>query len=114
MTEALPEITDDYMRQRLTLAKPYTVVLLRKGPNPSPEGRDAIIWEHGRRNMALGAAGLMPLVFPVGNENLAGLGVFTGSEQEVRDIMDGDPAVRAGIFVYDAYPCRGFPGAALP
>ena len=28
--------------------------------------------------------------------------------------MDQDPAVREGIFVYEAHPCRSFPGDCLP
>ena len=33
--------------------------------------------------------------------------------REVVRIMDGDPGVVAGVFVYDVHPCRGFPGDAL-
>ena len=28
--------------------------------------------------------------------------------------MDEDPAVQAGIFEYELYPCRSFPGDCLP
>ena len=28
--------------------------------------------------------------------------------------MDQDPAVKEGIFVYEAHPCRSFPGDCLP
>jgi len=32
----------------------------------------------------------------------------------VRTILDGDPAVQAGILSYTVHSCRGFPGSALP
>ena len=76
---------------------------------------DPIIWEHGRRNMALNDAGLMPVVLPVADDtDLAGIAVFTVGPDEVRTIMDDDPGVRAGIFTYELHPVRGFPGSALP
>jgi hypothetical protein len=28
--------------------------------------------------------------------------------------MDEDPAVKAGVFVYEVHPCRSFPGDSLP
>ena len=28
--------------------------------------------------------------------------------------MDQDPVVKEGIFVYEAHPCRSFPGDCLP
>lgn len=108
-------ITDDEMRRVLALAKPYFVVVLRPGPNRHMDGVDALVWEHGRRNMALRADGTMAIVLPVGGDaDISGIGVFDRSEGEVRRIMDGDPAVQAGVFVYDLYASRGFPGAALP
>ncbi|WP_457100332.1 hypothetical protein [Microbacterium sp. P5_E9] len=40
-----------------------------------------------------------------------GLGL---TEDETREVMDGEPGVQAGIFVYDTHPTRSFPGDALP
>ena len=28
--------------------------------------------------------------------------------------MDEDPAIEAGIFIYEIHPCMGFPGDSLP
>jgi hypothetical protein len=33
---------------------------------------------------------------------------------ETRQIMDGDPGVKAGIFVYEVHPCSSFPVDTLP
>ena len=67
------------------------------------------------RARGLQADGLLPIVCPVGDETgLAGIGIFVGSPDEVRAIMDGDPAIQAGVLTYTVHPCRGFPGSALP
>jgi len=109
-------ITDEYMQQMLTKTKEYHIVLLKPGPKAEdhPDIRQ-LIWEHGRRNFSLRADGLLSIVCPVTAETVvSGIGIFNTSAQETKNIMDGDPAVQAGIFVYDIYPCRSFPGDALP
>jgi len=114
------EISDDYMRARLQTVRPYAMVLLKKGPayqdqaTRTPE-QATIVWNHGRRNMALSAEGKMSLVGPIaGGGNVVGICVFTVPEAEARRLMDGDGAVQAGIFVYDLVTLFGFPGDGLP
>ena len=107
-------ITDDYMNERLTRTKSYSLVVLRPTPQYFADGSRPIVWEHGRRNMALQAAGIMPIVCPVGDQDISGVGIFNTSPDEARAIMAGDPGVCAGIFTVEVYPCRGFPGDALP
>jgi hypothetical protein len=108
-------ITDDEMRRVVSAAKPYTIVVLRPGPQRHRDGADGLVWEHGRRNIALRAEGTMPIVLPVGGDaDISGISVFDRSIDEVREIMDGDPAVQAEVFVYEVYAGRGFPGATLP
>jgi hypothetical protein len=112
---ALPEITDESMRDRLSRAGTYTVVVLRSTPELVRPRVDAIVWEHGRRNMQLSEAGLLPIVLPVSDDtDVAGFGIFAATAEDTRTIMEGDPAVRAGIFTYDVHPVRGFPGSSLP
>lgn len=43
-----------------------------------------------------------------------GVGIFDAEPEAVREIMDEDPGVRQGVFVYEVHPCRGFPGDKLP
>ncbi len=110
----LPTITDEVMRTRLGAAKPYTAVLLRTTPTFVRPEVDAVVWEHGRRNMALVDAGLLSIVLPVTDDSpLAGLAVFDLPAADVVAVMDADPGVQAGIFTYDVHPVRGFPGSAL-
>ena len=109
-------ITDDYMQQMLTRTKEYCFVLLKPGPRASDHADvQKIIWEHARRNFALRAEGLLSIVCPVTAETgVSGLGIFNATVEETKEIMDGDPAVRAAIFVYEVHPCKSFPGDCLP
>jgi len=108
------EITDEMMRERLQKSRAYCLLILKRGPNYTMEGADRIIWEHGRRNFSLRADGLLSIVCPVPDDSdVCGVGIFNADSAEVRKIMDTDPGVEAGVFVYDLHPCRGFPGDAL-
>ena len=111
----MPEITDAYMREMLARTKTYTAVLLTRTARRDAPDADRVVWEHGRRNFALRAEGKLAIVCPVTDGGaLAGLGIFACSIEEVRRIMDEDPAVRAGLFTYEVHPVRGFPGDRLP
>lgn len=55
------------------------------------------------------------IVCPVFDEsNVSGVGIFNAEIDEVKSIMDEDPAVKEGIFVYEIHACRSFPGDSLP
>lgn len=108
------QITDAYMHDRIGQARRYSLVVLRTTQGRRDEDASRVVWEHGRRNMALQAAGTMPIVCPVGDEELAGIGILDTGPDEARAIMAGDPGVRAGLFTFEVHTCRGFPGDALP
>lgn len=110
----LPAISDEFMRERIEKTKPYTLVLLKKTSEFRQPDVDPIVWQHGRRNMALERHGVLAIVLPVGGDELAGIGIFDATPEEVTQIMNGDPGVQAGIFTCDVHPARGFPGSALP
>ena len=74
-----------------------------------------IIWEHGRRNFALRAEGVLAIVCPISDgSNVSGVGIFNATVEEVKKIMDEDPGVKAGVFIYEIHACRSFPGDSLP
>ena len=108
-------ITDEDMQKRMAQTKEYCVVILKAGPNRQIPGVGKIIWEHGRRNFVLREEGVLSIVCPVtdGSE-VSGIGIFNAGIEEVKAIMDDDPGVREGIFVYEIHPCRSFPGDCLP
>ena len=111
----LPPISDELMQQMLPTTQPYSVAILRKGPQYSPPRSDPIIWEHGRRNFALRSAGLLSVVLPVRDgTDLAGISIFNRDVEETERIMRGDPAVAVGVLTFEVHPTRSFPGDQLP
>ena len=108
-------ITDEFMRQRISATRNYCIVILKAGPKKNEEGAEKIIWEHGRRNFALRADGVLSIVCPISDgSNVSGIGIFNAPVEEVKKIMDEDPAVQAGVLIYETHACRGFPGDSLP
>lgn len=108
-------ITDDYMKEMMATTKPFTIAILKKGPNFTRPDAMPIIWEHGRRNFSLKADGVLPVVCPIRDDSeVAGVGIFTSDVDETTKILDGDPAIEAGILVYEVHPTRTFPGSSLP
>lgn len=108
-------MTDAEFAALRATARPYTLVLLKSGPNRNADGADQLVYQHGKRNVELRAAGKLAIVCPVrdGGE-LCGIGIFDADPDEVATIMDGDPGVQAGLFVYEVHPTMSFPGDALP
>ncbi|MBV9449711.1 MAG: hypothetical protein JO345_27840 [Streptosporangiaceae bacterium] len=111
----MADITDEYMNEMLGKSRMYSAVLLKRGPEYSrPDGR-TIIWEHGRRNFSLRAEGVLVVVCPVADDSgWAGIGIFDATPEDTARIMDGDPAIQAGVLSYEVHPVRGFPGDRLP
>ncbi len=108
-------ITDEYMGKMLPKAKDYSIVILRATAKRSEPGADKIVWEHGRRNFSLRADSLLAIVCPVNDDSsVRGVSIFNASLEETRILMDEDPAVKAGIFVYEVHAARSFPGDCLP
>ncbi|MGA2386422.1 MAG: hypothetical protein ABSG33_07815 [Candidatus Bathyarchaeia archaeon] len=111
----MAEVTDEFMKQMLAKTKRYCIVILKDGPNSGMEDAKKIVWEHGRRNFALRRDGIMPIVCPVSDDSaLSGVAIFNATVDETKKIMDEDPGVKAGIFIYEIHPCRSFPGDRLP
>jgi len=110
----MTQITEDYMREMSQKTRPYTIVILCKTPKRNEPNADKIVWEHGRRNYELRRDGILNIVCPVADESdVAGFGIFSTNAEETRRIMDEDPAVKAGIFVYEIHSARSFPSDAL-
>ncbi len=108
-------LSDEEFTALRARAKPYTAVLLAVGPNRHMDGADAIIYSHGMRNMSLHLDGRLPVVCPsTDSTEFRGLGIFNATVEEVTDIMNGDPAIQAGVLRYEVHPVRSFPGSVLP
>jgi len=108
-------ITDEYMNEMLAQTKPFTLVILKKTEALKMPDAYPIIWEHGRRNFQLKADGSLSIVCPVNDgSEVSGIGIFTTDVEQTKKIMDEDPGVKAGIFVYEIHPTKSFPGSSLP
>jgi hypothetical protein len=74
-----------------------------------------VIWEHGRRNYALRADGILAIVCPISDDTeIAGIGIFNADVEQTKRLMDGDPAVAEGVLNYEIHSTRSFPGDELP
>jgi hypothetical protein len=108
-------VTDEFMLEMRGKAKAYTLVLISQGPRWDRPDREVIIWEHGRRNHALRLDKILAVVGPILDETpLVGLYIFDRTPVEAEEIMRGDPAVQAGVFVFEVHPLVAFPGDSLP
>lgn len=108
-------ITDERMLELIGSARRYTVCLLRRGPRWGIADWESLIWEHGRRNIAMREAGMLVVTLPVpDSEEFAGVGVYTSDAATVREILVGDPAIAAGVLEFELLDAQGFPGDALP
>lgn len=108
-------ITDEMMRALIARARDYSLVILHGTPKRRDLGADQVVWEHARRNLTLRAEGRLAIVCPVRDgSGVSGIYIFGCPPEHAAAIMDGDPAVVAGIFTYEVHPCRGFPGDSLP
>lgn len=115
MEQPVQYVSDEQMAERRAGARSYTVAILREGPSYHADGARDIIWEHGRRNYGLRADGRLAIVLPILDDtSVCGVGVFALGLDETREVMEHDPAVEAGVLVFDVHPSLGFPGDALP
>jgi len=114
-TRFVSSVTDDYMRKMLRTTRRYTLVILHRTNRRSEPGADRIVWEHGRRNFELRRDGLLSIVGPIVQDktDVTGVCIFSTNLERTRKIMNEDPAVKAGIFTYEAHLIEGFPGDAL-
>jgi hypothetical protein len=107
-------VTDEDVRQLAATAQPYSIAMLRWGPERHQERADDIEREHQRRMVSLRADGIIAILGPIQDESLAGLAVLTVPHDAGIAIMADDPCVRARMMHCDVYPCLGFPGDSLP
>lgn len=107
-------VTDEQIRELAATARPYSLAVLRWGPERHGDGAEATELEHQRRMVSLRADGVIAVLCPIVSDTMAGVAVMTVPVEEARTIMDEDPCVRAGMIRCEVYPCHGFPGDAIP
>jgi uncharacterized protein YciI len=88
--------------------KPYFFVLLKKGPNRSQDSVTAakIQKAHLENINRMAASGKLNVAGPFLDEGeMRGIFIFdSGNEDEVRRLVENDPAVKAGRLTYEIHP----------
>ena len=108
-------MTDEAMLELVATTKDYSIMTLRSGPKRHQPNVERIISKHGRRNLELRAEGKIAIVCTVTDDSdVCGICIFNTEPNETQLIMEGDPSVQAGVFLFEVRPCRGFPGDSLP
>ncbi|MGH3563336.1 MAG: hypothetical protein ACRDTN_16525 [Mycobacterium sp.] len=107
--------TDDEINALLLTAKPYSIVIVKSGPNFTDDTALALSWEHNRRNFGLRADGRLAVVLRVMDDSdVYGVEVFDATVEDTIAVMNDDPGVQAGVLTYEVHLGRGFPGDSLP
>ncbi|OAI39170.1 hypothetical protein AYO38_08085 [bacterium SCGC AG-212-C10] len=110
----MPEITEEFIRSQVAGAKPYIVVLLKRGPNF--ESTQHVHMEHLKHIFALRQSGEQVITLPVtaNGGDLCGISVFVGADAaHVEELAAADPAVTTGRFVYELVNVMGIPGDGI-
>jgi hypothetical protein len=103
------------MQERLAQTRTYTAMLLRRTEKASEPDARQIIWEHGRRNFALRAAGKLPTVCPIADDSdWAGIGIFDASPEEVTRLCRTTPGSRQAPSPTRCIPCAASAARASP
>lgn len=108
------DITNEQIEELARSAAPYSLVVLRWGPNRTGADAAAVELEHQRRMVGLRADGVIAILCPVASDSICGVAIMDTPTAEAERIMQADPCVRAQQMTCDVYECHGFPGDCLP
>ncbi|GAA1482169.1 hypothetical protein GCM10009624_26090 [Gordonia sinesedis] len=112
---SLPTVTDAEMETVLQYAQPYSIVILRTGPQHDSPDATSLLREHNRRNLALRAAGELAVVLRIDDDSdVTGVNIFDRDVPTTTTLVNDDPAVQAGVLAVEIHPGHGFPGDSLP
>jgi hypothetical protein len=107
-------VTDEQIHELAATAKPYSLALLRWGPDRHRDGAEAIELEHQRRMVSMRADGVIAILCPVISDTVAGVAIMTVPAEVAQEIMAADPCVQARMMTCDVLSCLSFPGDTLP
>ena len=107
-------VAQDEVRQLAATARPYSLAILRWGPERSQSGAVDTENAHQRRMAELRRDGKIAILSPVTSDTICGIAILTVPLDEASSIMKDDPCVQSGMMSCEVLPCHGFPGDALP
>ena len=101
---------------QMAYMKPYTVLLLKKGPQfASEEAQKIIQAEHLPHLFKLRNEGKMLLSMPVmDNTDVAAVGIYNSlNKEELKKLTETEPAVLKGVFTYELLNSVGMKGDTM-
>ena len=107
----MADLTPEWIMAEVAKGKPYTVVLLKRGPNFDSTGH--LQMQHLQHIFAMRHRGQQLITLPIMEADceLAGIGLFaTPDKEEVARLTAADPAVVAGRLTFEILSCMGLPG----
>ena len=111
------DATDEWIAAQIAKGKAYSVVFLKTGGVPKPDGeaREALQRAHQRHLFGLKREGLATLFGPFTDSgDLRGLVLVNSADRDlVRQRMSEDPYVRAGIMTFEVHAWFGLPGDGI-
>lgn len=107
----MPVPTLEDMARGRARARRYTLVFLRRAPNPPPEeAPDDLQMAHMQHLGRLQAAGKLVLNGPIlAEHDLRGVSVYATDLAEAQALAEADPKVRAGYLFVEALPWVAVP-----
>ena len=105
---------------RLSVANIENVFMAHIHRGPVGTNGPIVVWLFPSTAPVQGATGggrvdgVIAVLCPVASDTLSGVAIMTVPSEEAREIMDGDPCVRAGMMRCEVHACHGFPGDTLP
>jgi uncharacterized protein YciI len=103
---------------KLATIRPYVILILTKGENYGLSDTPRIIQsEHLPYVLQQREDNIMVLTMPVmdNDSDIAAMAVYnTADKEEVKKLVEKDPAVKAGVFNYQLINGMGLPGDRLP
>ncbi|MEO8540642.1 MAG: hypothetical protein ABI577_12960 [bacterium] len=108
----MTEITQEAIMAAVSTAKPFALVILKKGPNYESTGNLQI--EHLKHIFTMRSEGQQLVTLPVTDSGeIAGIGLMATSKEEAIALTAADPGVIAGRFTFEVMSCMGMPGDSV-
>jgi uncharacterized protein YciI len=112
------QITDEFINRRIAQGREYLLVVSRKGPirNQDAPTLEKIQQAHQRHLFRLRGEGKLLLGGPsLEDSDLRGIAIYNLTDkEELKKILEADPAVKAGRLSFEIYRWFGLPGDSLP
>ncbi len=108
----IPTPTPQYMQSRRSVARQYTLVILRLGPalRDDEARNERLQLEHLQHLTKLQILGKLILNGPMLAEHeIVGISVYAAGLEEARALAEADPKVKAGYLTVEAIPWMAVP-----